>query len=266
MRSLIFLVSALIIGSYVWFTFKLGGHEVSTSPDLTGMSSDPHSPQKTEAPRAEVDPSGPAPELFKVKRTKSTETSRSSTSTKQQKTPVKDKSSEELEVTPEAFEYYRKRGLLGAPQAAVAILSNQPEIWQQVEGSNGLGFRQAVGGLTLTFETSDEGLINGAVVNLEGQGGGAQLMTVEMWMTGMEHPWELYWETERPGYLAGQVPTPDGQELHYFCDMVSVGDDGALNEPSRCHFLLNQPTPEELAYQETDGALPLMKARSRIEP
>ena len=56
MRSLLFLVSALLIGCYVWFTFKLGGPEVSTSPDLTGMSSDPHSPQKTEEPKAEIDP------------------------------------------------------------------------------------------------------------------------------------------------------------------------------------------------------------------
>ena len=91
-------------------------------------------------------------------------------------------------------------------------------------------------------------------------------MTIEMLMTGMENPWELYWETMRPGPIAGTVPTPNGQEVHYYCDMVSMDPSGSLNQPSQCHFLLNQPTPELLNYLQNKDAEPIQKQEAVLSP
>jgi hypothetical protein len=225
--------------------------------DLTGKSSDPTSPQQVgEAPRV-ISANGPAPKLYLSPKPKTPVDS-----TPPKSGPRLRKSSGE--INPKAIEYYRQAGLLGASRDALDVLKSQPELWESVEGSKGLGFSQTGGGLSITFETNDQDAINGAVVELEGGGGGARLMTIEMWMTGMEKPWDLYWEQQKPGPIAGQIPTRDQQELHYYCDTVAMDPSGALVEPSRCHFLLNMPTPEELAYKKQGGA-PLPAARSRLE-
>lgn len=230
--------------------------------DLTGKSSDPASPQQVgEEPRV-ISTDGPAPQLYLPPK----ETPPAFREVRPSQAP---KSGPQVlqasgEINPEAIEYYRKTGLLGASREALAVLKSQPELWESVEGSEGLEFRQTGGGLNVTFETNEQDAINGAVVELDG-GGGARLMTLEMWMTGMEKPWDLYWEQEKLGPIAGRIPTPDQQELHYYCDTVAMDPSGTLAEPSRCHFLLNMPTPEELAYKKRAGAPPLTSARSRTE-
>ena len=235
----------------------------SDSIDLTGKSSDPESPQQVGEEPNVISADGPAPKLYLPPTPKTSPPKSPADSTPPKSGPQLHQASGE--INPKAIEYYRQAGLLGASRDALAVLKSQPELWESVEGSNGLGFSQAGGGLSITFETNDQDAINGAVVELEGGGGGARLMTIEMWMTGMEKPWELYWEQQKPGPIAGRIPTRDQQELHYYCDTVAMDPAGALVEPSRCHFLLNMPTPEEIMYKKQAGAPPLPSARSRLE-
>ena len=237
----------------------------STRPvvDLTGKSNDPESPQKVGEEPQEISGEGPAPELYLKSKSELTPTT--STTPSMAPAPGPQLMNSAGKINPDAIEYYRKAGLLGASRKALAVLKAQPELWESVEGSEGLGFRQAGGGLTINFETNDQDAIHGAVVEIDGGGGGARLMTIEMWMTGIEKPWELYWEQQKPGPIAGRIQTKDRQELHYYCDTTAMDPAGALMEPSRCHFLLNMPTPEELAYKKQAGAPPIQAARSRLE-
>lgn len=225
----------------------------------------------------EIDPNGPAPQLFIEQSSKLKDDKQKSTKPRtnviptqpsaetKKKRDLPEARTQDGKVNPDAIEYYRKKGFLGAKVETLAVLESQPDIWK-ADPKNPLRFEQVGGGLDLTFETDKEEQINGASINITGGGGGARLMTIEMLMTGMENPWELYWETMRPGPIAGTVPTPDGQEVHYYCDMVSMDPSGSLNQPSQCHFLLNQPTPELLNYLQNKDAEPIQKARSRIEP
>ncbi len=273
MKSVIAIIFGAVFVSGIWF-FTVDDRGES-QPDLTGKSSDPHSPQQVGVTPQVIDPKGPAPSLFvtaenSVRKRQHTLDGQEPKGAMNQgqraqipSTPKAINSSGE--VNPDAVSYYRKRGLLGASKDALAVLKSQTDMWRE-SGEGGLNFEQVGGGLNLNFETDQEGNINGAVVEIDGGGAGARLMSIEMWMTGMENTWDLYWETQQPGSLAGTIPTPSGQELHYFCDMTSMDESGSLNQPSRCHFVLNQPTPEYLNYKQQADAPPLQKARSRLEP
>lgn len=272
------LIGSLSLGfAMAWFVLSPSHQVDQPERDLTGMSSDPDSPQRIEGPAlTTIDPRGPAPKLFKPTQTehRGEENTDSPLGRVEQKpasppsTSVQQSApspqAEVNTINPDAVEYYRRRGFLGADKSALAVLASQFELWKSVEGTDGLGFQETYSsGFDLRFEADPQGKIIGATVEIKGGGGGARLQTLEMWLTGSDHPWELFWETERPGSLAGQIPTPDGQELHYFCEMVSADAEGAINEPTRCHFLLNQPTPEQVAYSQQGDGLPLMKAKSR---
>ena len=136
----------------------------SSKLDLTGKSSDPTSPQQVgEAPRV-ISADGPAPKLYLSPKLKTPVDSTPPKSGPQLRKPSG-------EVNPKAIEYYRQAGLLGASRDALDVLKSQPELWEGVEGSNGLAFSQTGGGLSITFETNDQDAINGAVVELEGGGG-----------------------------------------------------------------------------------------------
>jgi hypothetical protein len=265
--TIIGMMTIIIIGLlWVW---QESGDGVNN--ELNGTSSDPNSPQAVGNPIEEIDPQGPAPKLYQDKETiKKTSVSNLKTTIKSPRDAQRGQSQaiETMKggvINPDAVEYYRKRGLLGSSTEALAVLRSQTELWQEKGSAGNLSFEQVGGGLSLTFETDLKGQLNGAIVEVDGGGASARLMTIEMWMSGMENPWELYWETERPGPIAGTIPTHDDQELHYYCDMVSMDDAGSLNHPSRCHFRLNEPTPELQRYLQQPNAKPLQKAKSRLE-
>lgn len=268
MRIFISIIVLALLSGGLWYSQQ---EPSAPQPDLTGKSSDPDSPQKVGVPTQEIDPQGAAPSLFLPSEpppAKLTIEQVKATSKTISTSPSPDAPAATLgtgEINPDAVEYYRKKGLLGASKEALVVLGSQTELWAAT-GDHGLSFEQVGGGLKLTFETTPEGTIHGAKVELSGGGAGARLMTVEMWMTGMGNPWELYWETEQPGPMAGTILTPDGQELHYFCAMASMDEGGALSQPTDCHFMLNQPTPELLEYLQQGNVKPPQKARSRIIP
>ncbi len=238
--------------------------------DVRFKSSDPHSPQSVGVPPKVVDPQGPAPKLYVEN--SSPQTPKQDEFALVNKDP-KPKVIPQVQgpavlkagqVNPDAVEYYRQRGYLGAGQETLALLKSQTEIWQ-AKKDDPLAIEDVSGGLSIKFEVDAQGTLNGAVLDMKGGGAGARLMSAEMVMTGME-PWEVYWETQAPGPVAGTIPVKDGQELHYYCDMQSMDESGSLNEPSRCHFKLNAPTPELQAYLKQADAPPIQKAKSRLEP
>ena len=170
------------------------------------------------------------------------------------------------ELNPDAVEYYSRVGFFGAPKEAIAVMQTaHPGLWEPVAGSGGLGFQQMGGEVSLTFEENESGAIHGAIVEIKGGGGGPRMMTVEMWMTGMEKPWDMQWEVQHSGPIAGQIKTHKEREVHYYCDMKAMDPSGAISEPARCHFMLGAPTPEELAYRKLSDAPPLRRAYSRSE-
>lgn len=274
MKAIYYLSAGVIIIGGLWLTqskpnqSKSLSHDQSHKTDLTGKSSDPDSPQKVGDPPREVSIDDPPPKLY-INQQKIVSPPPESVSARREirpKGPLARATSGEL--NPDAIAYYRKAGLFGAPRTAVAALEGiNPGQWKPIAGSGGLGFQEQGGELSLTFEANESGAINGAVVEIKGGGGGARLMAVEMLMTGMEKPWDLYWEQQRPGPIAGQIKTRDQHEVHYYCDMRAMDPSGALTEPERCHFSLDTPTPEELAYRKLPDAQPLMRAQSRsVDP
>ena len=229
-------------------------------------SSDPQSPQSVGEPPKVIDPQGPAPQLYVSPKSQAESASSEQIKPvlKLKAQPKGPKALKSGQINPDAVEYYRKRGYLGAGQEALALLKSQTEIWR-IKAGDPLSFEDVSGGLNIKFELNQEGVLNGAVVEMSGGGAGARLMSAEMVLTGMK-PWDLYWETQAPGPVAGTIPVKEGEELHYYCDMQSMDESGALNEPSRCHFMLNEPTPELQAYLQQPDASPIQKARSRMQP
>ena len=239
--------------------------------ELRLKSSDPQSPQSVGVPPKVIDPQGPAPKLYiddkpqvKAKQSEQNLPKLSPAKPKQVALPKGPEVLKSGKINPDAVEYYRKRGYLGAGQEALAVLKSQPEIWSTKDGDP-LHFEDVSGGLSVKFEINQDGLLNGAVVEMSGGGAGARLMSAEMVLTGMK-PWDLHWETQAPGPVAGTIPVKDSEELHYYCDMQSMDESGALNEPSRCHFMMNEPTPELQAYLKQSDAPPIQKAHSRMQP
>lgn len=264
MRGLV-IIALIVTGSVSWWLLQ-----TQPNDELAFKSSDPSSPQSVGIPPKEINSKGPAPKLF-VEPTNATllkpqqKTTTAIEKVKPQLQPVGPQVFNEGQVNPDAVEYYRKRGYLGADQETLALMKSQHEIWHS-KSDQPLHFEQVGGGLSLDFELDPQGMIKGAIVEMSGGGAGARLMSAEMWMTGNEKPWDLYWETQAPGPIAGTVPIRDGEEVHYYCDMNSMDEAGSLNEPTRCHFRLNEPTIELQAYLSQPDARPIQKAKSRIEP
>ena len=138
MKFTYLLIAAMLVGAG-WMLFVTVEDPLPLEPtqqivDLTGKSSDPESPQQVGEEPQEISGKGPAPALYLQSKPEST----SSTSMSPKPGPqVMDSSGK---VNPDAIEYYRKAGLLGASSKALAVLKGQPELWESVEGSKGLGF------------------------------------------------------------------------------------------------------------------------------